>query len=347
MKGDDASSGPETILLTGGAGFIGSHVAIEVARAGMRPVLFDNLCNSKSSVVERLGSIIGHPVEFVQGDIRDGDVMRRTLREHGVSAVIHLAGLKAVGESVQNPLEYWDNNLVGTLRMLEAMNDCGVRSLVFSSSATVYGEPQRLPVTESHRLLPASPYGQTKLAIERMLCDLSVADTRWHICLLRYFNPVGAHGSGLIGEDPNGIPNNLMPFVLRVASGQFKELSVWGTDYPTPDGSGVRDFIHVCDLAEGHIAALQHLDGMRCEAINLGTGRGTSVLELVQTFERVNGVRVPRTLRDRRDGDVAVSYADAGKALTRLGWHTQRTVEDMCRDAWRWHNRASARPSPD
>ena len=344
---DMTSNQTASILLTGGTGFIGSHIAVEVARAGLRPVLYDNLCNSKRSVVERLGSIIGRPVDFVQGDIRDGDLMRRTLREHHVSAVIHLAGLKAVGESVQKPLEYWDNNVVGTLRMLEAMNDCGVRSLVFSSSATVYGEPQRLPITESHPLSATSPYGQTKLAIEHMLRDLSVSDERWHLCLLRYFNPVGAHESGQIGEDPNGFPNNLMPFVLKVAAGQFRELSVWGGDYPTPDGTGVRDYIHVVDLAVGHVAAVQRLDGMRCEAINLGTGRGTSVLELVGAFERVNGVKVPHVMKDRRPGDVTSCFADPSLALQRLGWRTQHTVEDMCRDAWRWQNASAARPSPD
>ena len=337
------TSEPQSILLTGGAGFIGSHIAIEVARGGHRPVLYDNLCNSKSSVIDRLAGIIGRPVAFVRGDIRDGDLIRKVLREHRIACVIHLAGLKAVGESVQKPLEYWDNNVVGTLRMLEAMNDCGVHSLVFSSSATVYGEPRQLPITESHPLSATSPYGQTKLAIEHMLRDLSVSDPRWHICLLRYFNPVGAHESGLIGEDPNGIPNNLMPFVLRVAAGQFKELGVWGGDYPTPDGTGVRDYIHVVDLAAGHVAAMRKLDTMRCEAINLGTGRGSSVLEVVKAFEKVNGVKVPFTIRDRRPGDVTSCYADPSVALHRLGWKTQRSLEDMCRDAWRWQQSPAAR----
>jgi len=343
VSGAGWNSGTATILLTGGTGFIGSHIAVELAHAGLRPVLYDNLCNSKASVVDRLATIIGKPVDFVQGDIRDGDLMRRTLREQHVTAVIHLAGLKAVGESLQKPLEYWDNNVVGTLRMLEAMNDCDVRSLVFSSSATVYGEPRQLPITESHPLSATSPYGQTKLAIEHMLRDLSVSDERWHVCLLRYFNPVGAHTSGLIGEDPNGIPNNLMPFVLKVAAGQFKELSVWGGDYPTPDGTGVRDYIHVVDLAAGHVAAVQRLSGMRCEAINLGTGHGSSVLDMVRTFEKVNGVKVPHVIRDRRPGDVTSCFADASLALTRLGWRTQRTLEDMCRDAWRWQNSVAAR----
>ena len=332
---------PRSILLTGGTGFIGSHIAVELARAGLRPVLYDNLCNSKAGVVERVERIVGAPVAFVQGDIRDGDRMRAALREHRIAGVIHLAGLKAVGESVQRPLAYWDNNVVGTLRMLEAMEDCGVRSLVFSSSATVYGEPQRLPIDESHPLSATSPYGQTKLAIEHMLRDLSRSDERWRTCLLRYFNPVGAHESGLIGEDPNGLPNNLMPFVLKVASGALPELGVFGADYPTPDGTGVRDYIHVVDLAVGHVRALERLDGMRCEAINLGTGRGSSVLELVDAFERVNGVRIARATKPRRAGDVTACYADASLALRRLGWKTERGLDEMCRDAWRWQ-RSSA-----
>lgn len=331
-----------SILLTGGTGFIGSHIAVELARAGLRPVLYDNLCNSKASVIGGLAPIVGRPVEFVKGDIRDGELLRRTLREHRIAGVIHLAGLKAVGESVQRPLLYYDNNLVGTLRLLEAMADCGVRSLVFSSSATVYGEPKQLPVTESHPLSATSPYGQTKLAIENMLRDLAASDDRWHMCLLRYFNPVGAHESGLIGEDPNDVPSNLMPFVLKVATGEFKRLGVLGTDYPTPDGTGVRDFIHVVDLAIGHVRALDRLDTMRCEAINLGTGRGTSVLELVEAFERVNGVHIPRELKPRRPGDVAACFADATLASTRLGWKTERTIDDMCRDAWRWRRSGGA-----
>ena len=327
---------PDTILLTGGAGFIGSHICVELAKAGHRPVVLDNLCNSKPSVMERVGRIIGKPVDFVQGDIRDGDVLRRTLRDFKVRSVIHLAGLKAVGESVSMPLAYYDNNVVGTLRLLEAMDACDVRSIVFSSSATVYGVPKQLPVDESHPLSTTNPYGQTKLVIEGILRDLRQASDRWHICLLRYFNPVGAHESGTIGEDPHGMPNNLMPFVLKVAAGRAKELSVWGSDYPTPDGTGVRDYIHVADLALGHVRAMERLDTMTCEAINLGTGRGTSVLELVHAFERVNGVRVPFVMKDRRAGDVASCFADPSLALQRLGWKTERSVDDMCRDAWRW-----------
>ena len=333
---------PDTILLTGGAGFIGSHICVELAKAGHRPVVLDNLCNSKPSVMERVGRIIGKPVDFVQGDIRDGDVLRRTLRDFKVRSVIHLAGLKAVGESVSMPLAYYDNNVVGTLRLLEAMDACDVRSIVFSSSATVYGVPKQLPVDESHPLSTTNPYGQTKLVIEGILRDLRQASDRWHICMLRYFNPVGAHESGTIGEDPHGMPNNLMPFVLKVAAGRAKELSVWGSDYPTPDGTGVRDYIHVVDLALGHVRAMERLDTMTCEAINLGTGRGTSVLELVHAFERVNGVRVPFVMKDRRAGDVASCFADPSLALQRLGWKTERSVDDMCRDAWRWQQFAVA-----
>jgi len=333
---------PDTILLTGGAGFIGSHICVELAKAGHRPVVLDNLCNSKPSVMERVGRIIGKPVDFVQGDIRDGDVLRRTLRDFKVRSVIHLAGLKAVGESVSMPLAYYDNNVVGTLRLLEAMEACDVRSIVFSSSATVYGVPKQLPLDESHPLSTTNPYGQTKLVIEGILRDLRQANDRWRICLLRYFNPVGAHESGTIGEDPHGMPNNLMPFVLKVAAGRATELSVWGNDYPTPDGTGVRDYIHVVDLALGHVRAMERLDTMACEAINLGTGRGTSVLELVNAFERVNGVRVPFVMKDRRAGDVASCFADPSLAHTRLGWKTERSIDDMCRDAWRWQQFAVA-----
>jgi len=333
---------PDTILLTGGAGFIGSHICVELAKAGHRPVVLDNLCNSKPSVMERVGRIIGRPVDFVQGDIRDGDVLRRTLRDFKVRSVIHLAGLKAVGESVSMPLAYYDNNVVGTLRLLEAMEACDVRSIVFSSSATVYGVPKQLPLDESHPLSTTNPYGQTKLVIEGILRDLRQASDRWHICMLRYFNPVGAHESGTIGEDPHGMPNNLMPFVLKVAAGRATELSVWGGDYPTPDGTGVRDYIHVVDLAIGHVRAMERLDTIGCEAINLGTGRGTSVLELVKAFERVNGVRVPFVMKDRRTGDVASCFADPSLALRRLGWKTERSIDDMCRDAWRWQQFAVA-----
>ncbi|MDA1263094.1 MAG: UDP-glucose 4-epimerase GalE [Planctomycetota bacterium] len=332
----------ETVLLTGGAGFIGSHVCLEIARAGKRPLILDNFSNSKPSVIDRLAGIIGKPVDFVKGDIRDGDLIRKVIKENRVSSVIHLAGLKAVGESVSTPLSYYDNNVVGALRLLEAMCDCGVYSFVFSSSATVYGDPIKLPIDESHPLSATNPYGRTKLAIEEMLRDLHRSDERWRVCLLRYFNPIGAHSSGMIGEDPNGIPNNLMPFVLKVAAGQFKELNVWGNDYPTPDGTGIRDYIHVVDLAVGHVQALDRLDSMGCEAINLGTGCGSSVLEVVNTFERVNGIKIPHIMKGRRAGDIPTCYADASFAARRLGWKAKLNLEDMCRDSWKWQKASVA-----
>jgi UDP-glucose 4-epimerase len=336
----------ERILVTGGAGFIGSHLCVALMDAGLHPVILDNFSNSRVEVLDRIAAVAGHMPACETADVRDEMRVREVIRTHGITSVIHLAALKSVGESIREPERYHEWNVGGSGALVDAMQASGVRKVVFSSSAAVYGNPVRVPLAEDHPLAPTHPYGMTKLAVERMLEERAASDPTWRVVMLRYFNPVGAHSSGCLGEDPSHPPDNLMPLVLSAAAGT-KELSVWGTDYPTPDGSGVRDFIHVCDLAEGHIAALQHLDGMRCEAINLGTGRGTSVLELVQTFERVNGVRVPRTLRDRRDGDVAVSYADAQKALEQLGWRTRRTVDDMCRDAWRWHNMASARPSPD
>jgi UDP-glucose 4-epimerase len=305
-------------------------------------VILDNLCNSEPSVVARVERIAGITVPLVVGDIRDAALLRRTMREHRTQAVIHLAALKSVGASIRMPLEYWDNNVHGSIRLIEAMQDCDVRSLVFSGSTAVHGEPKKLPVHESHPFGPTTPYGQTKLAIESLLRDVAGSDSRWHICTLRYFNPVGAHESGLIGEDPDGVPDNLLPLVLRAAAGLLPELQIWGNDYPTADGTGVRDFIHVMDLASGHVAALGNLDSMSFEAINLGTGKGCSVLELVHTFERVNGVRVPHAFRPRRDGDVAISFADASRALHRLGWQTRRSLEDICRDAWRWQQSAGA-----
>lgn len=334
---------PETVLLTGGAGFIGSHICVELARVGKKPVVFDNFCNSKASVLDRISKIIGHPVECVEGDIRDRKLLCKVIQDFRISSVIHLAGLKAVGESVSTPLAYYDNNVVGTLRLVEAMRDANVRSLVFSSSATVYGDPVKLPIDESHPLSTTNPYGRTKLIIEDMLRDLYSSDDRWRVCLLRYFNPVGAHASGLIGEDPNGVPNNLMPYVLKVAAGEFKELSVWGCDYDTIDGTGVRDYIHVADLAAGHVKAMEQLHSMKCEAINLGTGCGSSVLEVVKAFERVNGVKVPHVLKGRRPGDVPACYAQASLASTRLGWNAKHNLEDMCRDAWKWQKMSSGK----
>jgi UDP-glucose 4-epimerase len=335
---DDVGS----VLLTGGTGFIASHICVELQKLRRRVVLLDNLRNSKATVVDRIEALCGVRPVFVEGDIRDRALLTKLMREHGIDKVIHLAGLKAVGESVADPLLYWDNNLAGTLSLLQAMAESGVRSMVFSSSCTVYGEPERLPIDESHPLRGASPYGRTKLAIEQMLHDLWMSDQRWHICLLRYFNPVGAHESGLIGEDPNGLPNNLMPYILKVVTGQLPRLQVWGSDYETVDGTGVRDYIHVVDLADAHVRAMERLPTMGCEAFNLGTGCGKSVLEILRTFERVNGVQVPHSMMPRRPGDVQSAFANPKKAEGILGWRAHRTLDDMCRDAWRWQQSSSS-----
>ena len=325
------------IFVTGGAGYIGSHTCVELLEAGHEVTVYDNFCNSSEESLRRVHRITGRTPRLVTGDLRDGEVLRRALHDSGARAVVHFAGLKAVGESVAQPLDYYDNNVVGTLRLLEAMRDCGARTLVFSSSATVYGEPRQLPVPEDHPLSATNPYGRTKLVIEDMLRDFAHSDASWRIALLRYFNPIGAHPSGLIGEDPRGIPNNLMPYVAQVAAGRRPQLQVWGNDYPTPDGTGVRDFIHVVDLARGHLRALDYLrDHPGCVAINLGTGRGYSVLELVHAFERVSGRPVPLTIAPRRAGDVAASYASAERAHQWLGWVAQFDLEAMCADTWRW-----------
>ena len=323
-----------SILLTGGAGFIGSHVAVEVAAAGWTPVLLDNFCTSERSVVERLGQLISSPVQCIEADIRDADALTGAFRSHDIRAVIHLAGLKAVGESVEKPALYQDNNVRGTKVLLQCMDHADIHRMVFSSSCTVYGMPQHLPIDESHPLSAINPYGQTKLDIERMLDRWVDADADRHVCSLRYFNPVGAHASALIGESPLGIPNNLMPFVVKVARGELPELGVFGGDWPTPDGTGVRDYIHVVDLARGHVAALERLDSMHHERINLGTGVGASVLEVVHAFERVNGVKVPYAIRPRRAGDAAAAYADPSLAERRLGWSARLSLDDMVRDAW-------------
>lgn len=326
------------ILLTGGAGYIGSHTAVALAACGHDVLLFDNLSNSQSEVAGRIQEIAALPIHLVVGDIRDAAKLRQVLREHQVDAVIHFAGLKAVGESVSDPLSYYDNNVRGTLCLVEAMADCDVRTLVFSSSATVYGEPQYLPLDEVHPRSATNPYGRTKLMIEQILEDLAAADQHWRIAILRYFNPVGAHDSGLIGEDPNGIPNNLMPFVSRVASGRLNELSVFGRDYDTVDGTGVRDYIHVMDLARGHIAALTKIAGGAAPVSvwNLGTGRGHSVLEVIKAFEEVNGTVVPFRQVARRPGDVASCYASIDKARSELGWQANLGLEDMVKSAWRF-----------
>ncbi|WP_168452775.1 UDP-glucose 4-epimerase GalE [Sphingopyxis microcysteis] len=324
------------ILLTGGTGYIGSHVATALISAGHQVVCFDNLANSDAAVIDRLAAITGTAVPLVVGDIRDGDALRGAMADHDVEAVIHFAGLKAVGESVAEPMKYYDNNVRGTLSLVQAMADCGVKTMVFSSSATVYGQPQYLPLDENHPTAATNPYGRTKLMIEEMLADIAASDPEWRIATLRYFNPVGAHDSGLIGENPNGIPNNLMPFISRVAAGRLNELSVFGSDYDTPDGTGVRDYIHVVDLADGHVAALdaivQAAPGL--STWNLGTGQGYSVLDMVRAFERVNGVRIPYRLAPRRDGDVASCYASPERAAQELGWTAQRDLDAMCASSW-------------
>jgi len=332
-----------TILITGGAGYIGSHTAVELMQQGHRVVIVDNLCNSSLKVLERLRTLCGDRFDFVQADVRDASALNTVFSQHAIEGVIHFAGLKAVGESVAQPLRYFDNNLGSTLTLLQAMDRAGVRQLVFSSSATVYGDPEQVPITESARLQATNPYGRTKLMCEDMLRDLQASDPRWQVAILRYFNPVGAHESGLIGEAPNGPPNNLMPYITQVAVGQREYLSIFGQDYPTPDGTGVRDYIHVVDLAQGHLAALRYLQTQqRSITVNLGTGRGVSVKELVDCFEQVNGVRVAHRYVERRPGDVAACWADTTLAQNALGWCAQRDVAQMCRDAWQWQSRNPA-----
>ncbi|NDU87603.1 MAG: UDP-glucose 4-epimerase GalE [Ferrovum sp.] len=326
-----------TILVTGGAGYIGSHVVTVLLAAGRKVVVLDNFCNSDPSVVERLERITGCPVPLVHSDVRDRERVADTLRRFGVDSVIHFAGLKAVGESVSKPIEYYGANIQGTISLLEAMQSEKVGQLVFSSSATVYGDPGYLPIDESHPTSATNPYGRSKLHIEEMLKDVALASPSWKIVCLRYFNPVGAHASGLIGEDPAGIPNNLMPFVAQVATGQRSFLRVFGQDYPTSDGTGVRDYIHVMDLAEGHSAALRFVaDHPGWNAINLGTGRGTSVLEMVSAFERASGRPIPHEVVDRRPGDIASCYADPTLARQLLGWQATRGVDDMCSSTLAW-----------
>jgi UDP-glucose 4-epimerase len=328
-----------TVLLTGATGFIGSHTCVEVMAAGWAPVIVDNLCNSSPAVLDRVERITGRRPAFVEADVRDRDALDRIFASHPVDAVVHFAGLKAVGESVAQPLRYYENNVVGTIVLLEAMRRHGVRRIVFSSSATVYGLAERMPLTEESPLGAINPYGRTKLMVEQMLRDLAAADPAWRVMLLRYFNPVGAHESGLIGEDPAGVPNNLMPFVAQVAVGRRARLQIFGNDYPTVDGTGVRDYIHVVDLARGHVAALAKLMGdsaPRESIVNLGTGRGHSVLEVVRAFEAASGRAVPYDIVARRPGDVATCYADPARARTLLGWEARRGLEAMCADAWRW-----------
>jgi len=329
-----------TILVTGGAGYIGSHTCVQLLEAGFEIVVLDNLSNSKAEAVSRIQRITGKSFKFVKGDILDRELLEELFSKHSIDSVIHFAGLKAVGESVSIPLRYYYNNVAGSLVLFETMQKFGVKSIVFSSSATVYGMTEKMPIDEETLLSAVNPYGSTKLMIERILQDLYVADHDWNIILLRYFNPVGAHASGLIGEDPNGIPNNLVPYISQVAVGKLKELKVFGEDYPTPDGTGVRDYIHVMDLADGHIKALEKLIEMPgIAAYNLGTGRGTSVLEMISAFSLASGKEIPYIVGARRPGDVAICYADPTKAQREMGWSANRTIDDMCRDSWNWQQK--------
>ena len=325
------------VLVTGGAGYIGGHTCVELLNAGHEVVVIDNFVNSKPEALDNIRKITGRDLAFYKADLRDREAVRRIFEEHQIDAAIHFAGLKAVGESVHKPMEYYDNNLGGFFVLAEEMAAHGVKKLVFSSSATVYGMNNPVPFREDYPTSATNPYGYTKVMIEQMLRDLAVADPDWSIVMLRYFNPIGAHESGLIGEDPNGIPNNLLPYVAQVAVGKLPCLNVFGDDYDTPDGTGVRNYIHVVDLALGHLAALKYADGHKgAEAINLGTGRGTSVLEIVHAFERASGREIPYRVTPRRPGDIATCYADTSKAAKLLGWKAERTIDDMCRDSWRF-----------
>ena len=330
------------ILITGGTGYIGSHTVVELMAAGHEVLVVDNLCNSKASVLDRIERIVGRRPGFAQIDVRDRAALQQLFSAHRLDAVIHFAGLKAVGESVARPLAYYDNNVYGSMVLFECAAEAGVRTIVFSSSATVYGEPATVPIREDFPLSACNPYGRSKLMIEEILRDLAKTDAGWCIALLRYFNPVGAHGSGLIGEDPDGIPNNLMPYIAQVAIGKLQELPVYGDDYPTPDGTGVRDYLHVVDLARGHLGALNALrERSGVITVNLGTGRGYSVLEMVRAFASASGKPVPYRIVARRPGDIAQCYADAALALTTLGWRAQLGIEAMCADTWRWQRWAT------
>ena len=328
----------QTILVTGGTGYIGSHTVVQLLEAGNQVVILDNLCNSKREVVNRIEQITGKRPDLVIGDIRDRATLRSLFANQTIDAVIHFAGLKAVGESVAEPLKYYDNNVSGSVVLFEEMARANVKTLVFSSSATVYGDPASVPISENAPLGAANPYGQSKLMVETILADLYNADPSWAIARLRYFNPVGAHVSGQIGEDPSGIPNNLMPFVAQVAVGKREKLAVFGNDYPTPDGTGVRDYIHVDDLAAGHLAALNALQNPGLLTVNLGTGRGYSVLEMIEAFEAASGKKVPYDIVARRPGDIAACYADPSLAKELLGWAAQHDIDRMCEDTWRWQS---------
>ena len=326
------------VLLTGGSGYIGSHTTVECLNAGHEVVVFDNLSNSSRMSLDRVAQITGKSSTFIEGDIRDREALSQLFSQHDIDAVIHFAGLKAVGESVDKPLLYYDNNIVGSIALFEAMAEAGVKSIVFSSSATVYGDPASVPITEDFPLSATNPYGRSKLFIEEMLRDIARSDAEWSIILLRYFNPVGAHESGLIGEDPRGIPNNLMPYIAQVAGGRRPYLNIFGGDYPTPDGTGVRDYIHVVDLARGHVAALNRMQqGIQgVHTWNLGTGHGLSVLEMVQAFGVASGKTINYQIVARREGDVAQCWADPSRAQRDLNWHAELDLTRMCADTWRW-----------
>ncbi len=326
------------ILVTGGAGYIGSHTVVELIDNDYDVVVVDNLSNSSKESLSRVEKITGAQVKFYENDIADMDAMDRVFVENDIDAVIHFAGLKAVGESVEKPLEYYKNNISGTLNMCEVMRKHGVKNIIFSSSATVYGDPETVPITEEcPKGVCTNPYGWTKSMLEQILMDFNVADSEWNVILLRYFNPIGAHKSGLIGEDPNGIPNNLMPYITKVATKQLEKLNVFGDDYPTPDGTGVRDYIHVVDLAKGHVKALEKIvENPGVKIYNLGTGKGYSVLEVVKNFEEASGVEIPYVIAPRRAGDIAECYADASLAKEELGWEAEFGIKEMCADSWNW-----------
>lgn len=326
------------ILLCGGAGYIGSHTIIELDKAGHSVVVVDNLVNSNPKALDRVGKIIGKEIKFYKADVRDRQAMNRIFEENQLDAAIHFAGLKAVGESVAKPLEYYENNMNATFVLLDVMRQHGCKNIIFSSSATVYGDPAIIPITEEcPKGQCTNPYGQTKSMLEQVMMDVQKADPEWNVVLLRYFNPIGAHPSGTIGENPNGIPNNLMPYITQTAVGKRKELGIFGNDYPTPDGTGVRDYIHVCDLAAGHVAALKAIQkNCGLGIYNLGTGHGYSVLDVVNAFQKVNGVKVPYVFKPRRPGDIATCFCNPAKAEAELGWKAQFGIEEMCRDSWNW-----------
>ncbi len=322
------------VLVTGGMGYIGSHTCVELINEKHSPIIIDNLSNSKIDVLNKIEKITGIKPVFYQGDVSDRNLLEKIFNENKIDAVIHFAGYKAVGESVQKPIMYYQNNIGSTLTLCEVMAQHGCKNIVFSSSATVYGVPKAVPITEDMELHATNPYGRTKLMIEEILRDLYVSDNEWNIVLLRYFNPIGAHASGIIGEEPQGIPNNLMPYIMKVAVGELPQLNVFGNDYNTHDGTGVRDYIHVVDLAKGHLRALEHLNGLG--VYNLGTGIGYSVLDIVKSFEKVNNIKIPYVIKDRRPGDIDECYANSTKALKELGWKAELGIEDMCASIWKY-----------